>query len=346
MAKAQKAKAKAKGKAKAGPQPKKAPVVGRPRPTAANPNPVKQHGLTQPGTAYFRQLTNPFHNEAPVGIPDQYAVSSQKLMVVSRGMFSVGTNGVGYIAVRPEIGIANNDWNSGANDFRFVTHTNNLFTGTEVGHPLPGVGVVSAYSNSPYTAAMLNTPSRKMRVVSCGIKVQYTGTELNMAGSYYASRNPNNDATPFETLDEMRAYRLSSQHNVTREPCVVTYTPMDPDDYQYKTYDEISRNGDYYAPLARTCPVISPMIWVYGAVPGVSFIFEVAAQYELIGSNIPLTPTRSAPQDVGRIVSAVNANAPARTVERTVQQAASFLQDVGSIVGTGLMIGKLVAGLA
>ena len=64
---------------------------------------VQQFKLSKCAHDYLRALTDPFSNtiDAPC-IPDLHDVPSWKIRTLQRGIFTVGTNGVGYLIVSPK----------------------------------------------------------------------------------------------------------------------------------------------------------------------------------------------------------------------------------------------------
>jgi len=121
---------------------------------------------------YLNALLDPWgslvQDEMPC-IPDIYDMPSLKIAARQRGTMTVGTNGLGYVAISPFHMVA---------DAGFLAYTTSAFTGTAM-TPVSDTNVTFVADNQvPWLYA--NTPS--VRLVACGLRVRYTGTELNRGG--------------------------------------------------------------------------------------------------------------------------------------------------------------------
>jgi len=129
---------------------------------------------------YINALFDPFNTMGGVCIPaDQFPLPSQKSKVFLRGSFALGASGVGFI------GLAPSPWNN----LTSINHTtatsvgtvNTLFTDfTNL-----GAGII-AFAQLPFNDADRAAKTVQARVVASGIRIRYSGTELNRQGLYVA----------------------------------------------------------------------------------------------------------------------------------------------------------------
>ena len=129
------------------------------------------------GRDYLSVLTNPFRAISPLPcIPDVIALPSNKFRTRSIGTFETNDSGQGQIGVNPYRTAANDDLGAvnysttaivmaGVNDFNFTA-----------------VGSSDVVCAGPYTTAQLSAVPTQLRLVGCGVKVKYAGTELARAG--------------------------------------------------------------------------------------------------------------------------------------------------------------------
>ena len=129
-----------------------------------------------------------------VGLPRPGSSPSYKTTGYVRGTGYIGEGGVGYVYFMPSL----------ANDRPVVGYTTavynqNMLAQFNSGSPVASqtgnaVSPCPAYmTNLPYSAATLSTANNSVegRIVSCSLKVEYTGTTLNKSGQFYACVEPN-----------------------------------------------------------------------------------------------------------------------------------------------------------
>jgi hypothetical protein len=134
---------------------------------------------------YALSLMYPTHRAKPiVGVPMFPTLPSQKVRSFVNVSAAIGTQGVGYLAVTPTL----------CNDTDNYVFTTAAYTGDgELDTGSGQIGVTSgSMVNAPYSDAQIavGAPTLQGRLVSCGVKVSYTGTQLNMGGTYYAYTEP------------------------------------------------------------------------------------------------------------------------------------------------------------
>ena len=124
--------------------------------------------------AYSMALLDPFGSrsrnlESPC-IPDDKDVPSYKFSVLSRGSLTLGTAGFGFILAAPM---------SNGNDAEYLATTVAAYAGNTVTGTVGTAGVLNpTYTNFPWAQG-----SVPVRLVANGLRIRYTGTELNRGGS-------------------------------------------------------------------------------------------------------------------------------------------------------------------
>lgn len=109
-------------------------------------------------------------------IPDLNDFPSFKTLVIARGTFNVGDQQVGYIFMNPRCSAS-----TSASTFRFTTAA---YLGATVDLSISTTGVFSsAFAAMPFTGPQVDAPGGVLaRTVGCGLRIRYTGTELNRSG--------------------------------------------------------------------------------------------------------------------------------------------------------------------
>lgn len=185
-------------------------------------------------------IIDPF-NPAARGccLPTAPAIPSQKVHCLLRGDAIIGTGGVGFIAVSPTVG----------NDCVVAYFTTGTFTRLTT-HCLEsvnflGTGITALIPNTlPYTTAQLvggTQPSQVSgRVVSCGVKLFYTGTELNMSGLTYCYETPTHYSavTTPNVGNAITASQLAQNEecaisDLNRTPCTLNMFPKSDAEMEY-----------------------------------------------------------------------------------------------------------------
>ena len=147
------------------------------------PAPTKRAGLSVPATQYAQSLANPFTGPL-ASVPDFPSVPSRRLRVYSRGFFSTGTANVGYVCAAPPM--------ASRADVDSVWYSSSSYAGTsfEVNTATPGV--LSGRTNSDYNNAEFGPGTLlRGRIVSSGLRIRYSATNLNRGGTVLGVITPN-----------------------------------------------------------------------------------------------------------------------------------------------------------
>jgi hypothetical protein len=250
------------------------------RPSGQKPRPRQSEGnaqkraqgvkarLSSCAALYGRSLVNPFR-EGPFGacVPDDNVLPSKKLKCFSRGTTVVGTAGYGQLFVVPL---------NLANDVTLGYGSQASWAGAALASS--GTGVTTLFRNGPYPVADLGNDGVQMRVVSCGIRLRYTGTELNKGGTIYTLEHPNHGSLAGMNEIAIAAYPTARTYPVTRSWISVTYAPVRAIELEYRTG-------------AATASAFLAMLIV--SEPGNTFEFEVYQNFEATGEVESQTKSES-----------------------------------------------------
>lgn len=286
--------------------------------------------LSNCGSDYARAIANPFTGPLAC-VPGQFPIQTRKLRVYTRGTFYIGMNSAGFIFASPPNAIAND-----SDCVNFSTNNyagDGTFTGIADGGPYGTVA--GARSNSDYTKADFGGTggTSQMRIVSAGLRVRYTGKELDKSGSMYAFQDPTHNSlvgvTPTQIANEAQARRCQ----VSREWTTVLYNPVQESDYQLTT--------NSFPPSIGSG---SALAWYMGVmvtgcvVTGSSFDYEFYVTYEVNGRNVRgMTRTHSDPLAVAAVVNVATAQPPVSG--QIEQHEKSFLARVSENLGSALSHG-------
>jgi hypothetical protein len=182
---------------------------------------------------YALAVSNPFATECrgaciPIG-----GSPSMKTHAYNRFDVTIGTTGNALIYLTPSL----------ANDMPSIFFTTATYAGATQS-PFSGGGIIGAAGttttlntgwtsvthNGPFTAGQLagsNLPSWGGvygRVVSAGVRAQYTGTTLNESGLYYCYHDPAHSSVSGLTVSAIGNFGDTNVELVSRKPCeLVTF---------------------------------------------------------------------------------------------------------------------------
>jgi hypothetical protein len=262
--------------------------------------------LSQCADTYMRVLSNPFTDVDNACIPDAITLPSQKMRVTCRGTFYSGTNGFGFVGINPWTGITSDGISTTQGIGCTAVYSTVNYNYAYVTLPMTSTtgGIATANSNSIYTRAAMNGAQGALnfRLVGCGLRVRYIGTELNMGGRIIMYRqrtnfpDVNNNLSPAYALNDV-FYHSSTMSRSWKQ---ITYLPARTEDLSYHSFNDPSNVGvtDYRIMWAL----------VDGTVTNVAFEFESIYYYEIVGvgsSGIQVTRSHSDPVGFGAIMSAL-----------------------------------------
>lgn len=274
--------------------------------------------LSSQASKYLMAYVKPFDNSVQqVSIPRPPATRSFKVTGYIRGAGAIGQNGVGFVAVAPTL----------CNDRPSVFYTTSAYTQTVLGAPISDFGygtptyqnggtlwpASSVMANLPYNSASLLASSGGVgsvnevagRIVSCSVRLYYTGTTLNESGSYYCYSDPDvnnvlggnhSSAAPptgysisgllSKDATEIIKIKGKSEANLVR-------ISADPnmDDYPRANNNNLRKlypysAGEFYTNSTDNDVGAASMVIAIDGVKEQPFYFEVVTHVEYIGSGV------------------------------------------------------------
>lgn len=225
-----------------------------------------ESGLSHCSDDYAKSLMRPWGPEAPC-LPSGFPLPSIKRKFFARGSFAQGTNNYGFVAANPLLCVV-----GGGTGVFFSTNawTNSVIT--------LEAGVTQVGSNSTFAAGQFNTPEGlSARVVSAGLRVRWTGTELNRGGRIVPIEHPTHGTLVGFNMSEILAMQGVQATRPTSDGAWVTALFSGP-----KTPQELQYNSN---PAAATAAVLA--IAIDGMTAASSALeWEFWANYELVGTTL------------------------------------------------------------
>lgn len=267
--------------------------------------------LSECAAKYAIAIADPW-NPAAEGacVPTHPSRPSQKHTAYRKGTVVIGANGFGFVTAAPCL----------ANDQPAIWHSNSdTFIGSvasvSVDSPATGVGQASL-SMLPYAGSDLIDVSVGRfqipvagRVVSASLTLEYTGTELDRAGSVVCFVDPAHSSVAGLNYGDIESRRESSYETSgqSRSKCTVSVSGLNTPELQYPEIDFLEMNNlqaqlsmmwPYSEPLSTSGtsdPFIgAPMmiIWVTG-VKGSTWHYEYIQHSEFIGTKTEAMSTHN-----------------------------------------------------
>jgi len=240
--------------------------------------------LSKCSQMYLRALIDPFtpFGELPC-IPDAICIPSYKFGTRVRGNFVIGTGGVGWVVAAPFLPTIDS--------FQALSTTSayvlNVYNRT-------AAGVVGSINDSAFSNA--TAPNLQYRLVGCGLRAWFQGSEFNRGGLVVLHRQPQNtDILAGTNENDFLRYRTTIQAPAVRKSESVCYRPDDPAQFAYNPY-VIAPGGD---------PRYSLLIYVTGATLGQTWGYELFNYYEMIGDRQQPTQSHSDSSGMGAVMSSL-----------------------------------------
>lgn len=255
---------------------------------------------------YMAVLCAPFSELDNVCIPDTMTLPSQKLKVTCRGFFNSGAQGCGAVMYNPWLMLANDGITNAIGCSSPVLYSNAAWNQTllptayESGDPR-FVGLSAANSNSMYSWAVDFVPPSvaTFRLVGAGLRIRYTGTELNRSGRVIMYRDRGNAAVTNVGGSQMLRDNFYHTLPMTRKWSSITYQPSRQDDVSYGLFE----NPTYAVNIEDYRCMVA---YVDGTVASSSYEFEAIAYFELIYNRVAqTTQSHSDPIGFGAIMTAL-----------------------------------------
>lgn len=245
------------------PKPKKPRV--RPQKEAVTVN------VPEPTMLYGNSLCSP-EKFTGAGVPIWPSLPTLKTNAFSRGIFTVGSQEVGFVYCPPEnLGV--ND--AGASGLRY---SQAAFAGTQFSSTT-ATGVSFAASNAQFASTAMGNSSNlaRWRLVSACLRARYVGTELNRGGSIIAFAHPEHLSITGYDAPACLAFNSAKKVPVTREWTTVVYCPIN---VFWRTSITVDGSG------ADVGDMFMGILVEGGGSTSNNFEFEFFGNYEYEGPNI------------------------------------------------------------
>jgi len=272
---------------------------------------------------YASAIVNPFGTRGVMPcIPDIMTIPSMKYQTKSRGVFSTGARGVGFVSLNPWLMARNNGGFLSTSHSFPVTYTTpeynaQTYTDSVSLGALP-VGVLSANSNAMLDDAFIVGGDRQIRLVAAGLKITYSGSNFRNQGRVVLARNQGNIAFDNNIFtSDLLEDNYSVSLPISRRTEYIYYTP---DSYILNGYQPFT---NYDPTQADSVSRRSLLIMIDGGDVDVpqNWLFEAVAYFELIGPNLTLSRSDSDVEGMGMVVESLPIRAPTsppKVVEETV----------------------------
>lgn len=258
---------------------------------------------------YLAALSEPFSPDAAGAcVPSFPARSSQKSSAITRLTVSIGSAGVGFLALNPCV----------ANDAPTGWFTNSTYAGTTIAiQPTAVVAGTFSFnmSTNPYGIASYTSGTATAnsdvtsKIVAVGARWRYTGTELNKGGLTYALVHPDHGNVNGMSISLMSTYKETSIRPTSRQWNEVSISAIDEHETSYPDAAGLVAIGMganpelvYMAyPYSQGACIDSistnqgaaPFGILFQGTPGNSYAVEVIMLLESVGSVTNNMATRS-----------------------------------------------------
>ena len=288
--------------------------------------------LSPCGVEYLGALVAPFSHKGVACIPDLHSVPSKKVRVKTRGTFSTGTLGDGWLVTSPWC-TANNAASGG--------YTLAAYAGANtVADPTaPPVNTGQLFqSKLPYTvaqfAATAGANGVRARTVGHGVRIRYIGPELARSGQIIALRQPDNQTLVGINPTGAKNFTTAKTFTNQRQWIYCNYRPVRPKEYKFSP-DPCTATDlvAYKFPIGFLITGTTNTSGTPGPAP---FEFEVIEYVEFIGTldNITVSHTDiTAVSDVRNSLPNKSAtDEPAQYVDKSIKKIVAHQQGNQPIV--------------
>lgn len=293
------------------------------------------------GVHYMAALSDPWHAVHGACIPDGlFPLPSQKVTVTTKGTFSLGTSGIGFIIIDPSVA---NDAPSG-----YTSTSASVGTATTPFSSFTNLANILQPA-LPYATASLAAPNLAARIVSVGVRARYSGVVMNRNGTAVCYEEPDHQSLNAFTFSSMLAQQQSEETDVTN------WSPQFPGDNWMAQVCQSGPTRPQDVEFVNTAfPLtVFPPGSTHGpffgiAISGVAgdlWSYEIATHIEYIGSIVPeRTPSHSDPTVFGKVLEAakgITAVAPLnpsrlgsliQSVSQGISETLPLLQDGAKLV--------------
>lgn len=306
---------------------------------------AKASGLTHPCVvAYAHAIFDSFSQKAlGACIPQYMAGDSFKQYGFIRGSMTIGTGGIGYVAMAPTV----------VNNLPSIIHTTSAFTGVAVDTTIATTGVeaidcVNLQVASSDIDASPNVASG--RIVAAALSIEYASAIKDIAGTVYSFSSINRTPADGQTVATLGAIRNCARQRVDAKSLYLPQFGINQYEQMYSGDTYASANLKIYPYSGEidqdgTAEVPATALFLVEGTPGHVFNFEYVIHAEIIGRAVTALTTKSDAHEMGaRTVSTAaaetlaQASGQARTSGSATQKNFwnSFIDNVnGNLRGFG-----------
>lgn len=298
-------------------------------------------GLSPCAMNYAKALANPFgeFSELPC-VPGEPPVPTYRYKAMSRGTFTTGTLGYGFVAYAPQCA---------PNDVTTVFTTTINFAGNAI--DVSGVGIGAAYrSTLPFTAGQLATGIGR-RLVGSAIRVRNISQALNVGGILYGTQiDVNEDHSTFNaaTIPADPRTAIVGQSLNQEDWSVMVWRPVDMGDLDFQGEDTAIVGSQ-------------PRVFFFAVAPSPAtsqtYEYELVEFWEFNGKGVPeYTVSHSDPVGLSRVLDGIQMrpitlsqkdwiNHTASSVVDSIAHSDSVAKTVEDLLGLAGLNGGVVGGL-
>jgi hypothetical protein len=202
-------------------------------------------------------------------------------MFVRAADMVIGTAGFGFALAVPTM----------ANDNTALYYSGTGYAGTTTLHN--AAGVIAATHNGPYNSGAFANGQVECRLVTAGLRVRYTGTELDRGGQIACLETPHHHTADGLPMYQIQQYDRAVTQPVDRNWKAATWQPVRRGEYEYfvSPYPSANQAG--------------PLVIAITGTPGSTYSVELVLKAEFVGYFVrSKTPTPAYPETV-RIIAAL-----------------------------------------
>lgn len=230
----------------------------------------------------LKAAVDPFAISDEVCIPYGNGRPSQKIRCLIRGVGTIGSGSHGFVCVAPTCCIDN----------RFVFYSSSTYAGTTMTANSGTAGVVAVHPHAGYAVTYYDGIGsvNQFRLCAVGLRVKYTGTELNKSGLVYGLATPDRASMEGYTTHDMSRFAECRVDGFDRKWTTLGAISQDDIEWEYSPANGVQDLTSALYPWNRSLTASNNGVPVMGfmvtGVAGQSFAFEAVVYSETIGPSV------------------------------------------------------------